>query len=167
MQRKWGWRRCARRTIISTRRKRSWNIACTGLIPLFVWDATRQTRFIWSRRVFCTCGEIERRLVACAERGNKTFMCLRITWVSRVLTTLAATTKRQTVHFHLRPKTHILIYMMKTRNSVELGVEETTTFGGVASERIYMNVNNFSERIYANIPVAVNVNVREVGTWKY
>ena len=52
----------------------------------------------------------------------------------------------------------------ETRNSVELGVEETTTFGGVASERIYMNVNNFSERIYANIPVAVNVNVREVGT---
>jgi hypothetical protein len=50
----------------------------------------------------------------------------------------------------------------ETTNTAE---EETTSFSKEDSEKIYVNVNNVEERIYANIPV--NSTGREVCTQNY
>jgi hypothetical protein len=50
----------------------------------------------------------------------------------------------------------------ETTNTAE---EETTSFSEEDSEKIYVNVNNVEERIYANIPV--NSTGREVCTQNY
>jgi hypothetical protein len=50
----------------------------------------------------------------------------------------------------------------ETTNTAE---EETTSFSEEDSEKIYVNVNNVEERIYANIPV--NSTGREVCTQSY